>query len=435
MKRNTIRTVSLLLALCVSVGMISITAWATGTARSATPEAKYEKPDTNELTSLGLEPEEISVNSKDKYFGKAWYEYIAYSDMAVSSIRISNDERIIFYDPIDYSNSMIMDVTYDENVGWSTANSVTITHEFSTTLSHDTSYSTETSTDIEHVDGMDITGEISSSASIGASKSTHEEYSTSAELTASKSVQNSLETSVGTSLETSAVTTASTSVEATFEATVTADVPLPPGVGGLETTTGGGTTVGTEISAGTSIGATTGISTGVSTEESSSVTTSISEAKSIENTINAETATSETMGWSLVADRITTSRGSSASTTTGWSNTETLSIARTFEALYFTDSGTPYNWTIAYYEVKMPMKAALQYKIGGKWVTIDTGFVLLTTIQGSCRAWNVNGVIHFEHWGTSEPVVDTDFWSGFFTEASLIEAYNRDGLNDKLYPD
>ncbi len=433
MRKNVIRIISLLIASCVSVGLIGITAWATGTAGSAAPEPKYEKPDTNQLTNLGQEPEEISVSSKEKYFGKAWYEYIAYSDRAVSSIRISNDERIIFYDPIDYSNSMVMDITYDDTIGWSTANSVTITHEFSTTLSHDTSYSTETSTDLEQAMGQDITGEISSSSSTSASQTTHQEYSTSAELSASKTIQNSKTESIEGTVEVSAMTTASTSVEATFEATVGTDIPIPPST--AEATTGGGTSVGTEISAGTSIGATTGTSTGVSTEDSSSVTTTASEAVSIENSINDETASSETKGWSLVADRITTSKGSSSSTTTGWSNTETLSIARTFEALYFTDNGTPYTWTIAYYEVKMPMKAALQYKIGGKWVTIDTGFVLLTTIQGSCRAWNVNGTIHYEHWGTSEPVVASDFWSGFFTEQGLMDAYNRDGLNDKLYPD
>ena len=89
MRKNVIRIISLLIASCVSVGLIGITAWATGTAGSAAPEPKYEKPDTNQLTNLGQEPEEISVSSKEKYFGKAWYEYIAYSDRAVSSIRIS----------------------------------------------------------------------------------------------------------------------------------------------------------------------------------------------------------------------------------------------------------------------------------------------------------------------------------------------------------
>lgn len=430
MRKNMIRMLSLVLAACVSIGMIGITAWATGSGRAAAQEPKYEKLDTNQLTSLGLEPEEISIDSKDKYFGKAWYEYIAYNDLATASIRISNDERIIFYDPVDYSNSMVMNVIYDDEVGWSTANSVTITHEFSESMSYDTSYSTETSSNLERVDGMDITGEVSSSVSVSASEATHQEYSTSAELSASKTISEEVIASAGATVEVSASTTASTSVETTLEETAKVGTEFA----GAEMTIGAGTHVGTEVTAGMSESITTGLSTGVSAEESSSVTTTTSEAIAIETAINAENATSETMGWSLIADRITTSKGSSASTTTGWSTTKTLSISRTFEAMYFTDSGIPYHWTIAHYEVKMPMKAALQYMIGGKWVTIDTGFVLLTTIQGSCRAWNVNGVIHYEHWGTSEPVADADFWSGFFTESALVDAYNQDGINDKLYP-
>lgn len=415
MKTNTIRICSLLLAIVMSVSIIGITVQATDSHDTTPLVSTYDKLDTNVLTDLGQDPEEISVSSKAEFFTKEWYEYITYSDKAVASYKLDERERIVFYDPLDYASSMIMDITYDDSIGWSTANSVSISHEFSKTLSSDTSYSTESSSSTEVAQGPDVTGEISSSVGKTVSKSTHEDYSISAEVSASTSVETSLETS----LETNAVTTAGVSLEET----------LSVGVDGT------GASIGSTQSAETSIGVTTGISTGVSTNISANVGTTTTTGGGSETAIDDEFSESATLGWSTVSDRITTSTGSSNSTSKGWSNTESTSIARTFEALYFTDSGVPYSWTIAYYEVKMPMMAKLQYKIGGKWVTVDTGFVLLTTIKGSCRAWNVNGVIHFEHWATSEPVVDTDFWDGFMTKDALIDAYNRDGINDKMFPD
>lgn len=414
MKTNTIRVCSLLLAIAMSVSIIGITVQATDSSAASAAASVYEKPDTNVLTDLGQDPEEISVSSKAEFFNKQWYEYITYSDKAVASYKLDEKERIVFYDPLDYTNAMIMDLTYDETIGWSTANSVSISHEFSKTLSSETSSSTESSSSTEKAKGPDITGEISSSSSKSVSKSTHESYSISAEVSASTSVETSLETS----LETNAVTTAGVSVEET----------LSVGIDGT------GASIGSTQSAETSIGVTTGVSTGVSTNVSASVGTTTGTESGYEIGIDDEFSESATLGWSTVSDRITSSSGSSTSTSKGWSNTESTSIARTFEALYFTDSGVPYSWTIAYYEVKMPMMAKLQYKIGGKWVTVDTGFVLLTTIKGSCRAWIVNGVVHFEHWATSQPVVDTDFWDGFMSKEALIDAYNRDGINDKMFP-
>lgn len=415
MKTNAIRICSLLLAIILSVSIVGITVQATGSNEASPTASVYEKPDANVLTDLGQDPEEISVSSKAEFFNKQWYEYITYSDKAVASYKLDEKERIVFYDPLDYANAMVMDITYDETIGWSTANSVSISHEFSKTLSSETSSSTESSSQTEKAKGPDITGEISSSSGKTVSKSTHESYSISAEVSASTSVETSLETS----LETNAVTTAGVSVEETLSV-------------GLD---GTGASIGSTQSAETSVGVTTGVSTGVSTNISASVGTTTGTESGVENSIDNEYSESATLGWSTVSDRITTSSGSSSSTSKGWSNTESTSIARTFEALYFTDDGTPYNWTIAYYEVKMPMMAKLQYKIGGKWVTVDTGFVLLTTIKGSCRAWMIDSVVHYEHWATSQPVVDTEFWDGFMSVEALVDAYNRDGINDKMYPD
>ena len=60
---------------------------------------------------------------------------------------------------------------------------------------------------------------------------------------------------------------------------------------------------------------------------------------------------------------------------------------------------------------------------------MSTIYCLLTTIQGTCRAWIQNGQTYYEDWGNGEPVVETEFWSKFMTVDSLMAAYN-----DKLYP-
>ena len=77
----------------------------------------------------------------------------------------------------------------------------------------------------------------------------------------------------------------------------------------------------------------------------------------------------------------------------------------------------------------MPMKCCLQTKYSGEWVTVATVFCLLTTVQGTCRAWMQNGQVYYEDWGNGEPVVATDFWSQFMTKDQLVQAYQN-----KLYP-
>ena len=72
MKTVTIRICSLLLAIALSVSIIGITVQATDSNEA--PASVYEKPDTNVLTDLGQDPEEISVSSKAEFFNKQWYE-------------------------------------------------------------------------------------------------------------------------------------------------------------------------------------------------------------------------------------------------------------------------------------------------------------------------------------------------------------------------
>ena len=140
--------------------------------------------------------------------------------------------------------------------------------------------------------------------------------------------------------------------------------------------------------------------------------------------------TSETTGWTELSDRITKTLGSSISTSSSWSETESTTVSKTYAATHFASDGiTPLPWAIVHYQVQMPMKVSMQVKYSGEWITVSTVYCLLTTVQGTCRAWMQQGQVYYEDWGNGEPVVATDFWSQFTTKENLIKAYN-----DKLYP-
>ena len=139
---------------------------------------------------------------------------------------------------------------------------------------------------------------------------------------------------------------------------------------------------------------------------------------------------SSTDGWTQLSDRVTKTIGSSISTNTGWSETESTTVTKTYAATHFASDGvTPLPWAIVHYQVQMPMKCSLQVKYSGEWVTMSTVYCLLATVQGTCRSWMQNGQVYYEDWGNGEPVVATDFWSQFTTKENLIKAYQ-----DKLYP-
>lgn len=365
MKTKIIRVLSIALAICVSVGMISATVWATSTERTVETETKYKKLDTNQLMNLGQDPEEISVQTQITYFEKQWYEFITYSEKAVASYRIDDDTRLLYYDPYDYLSSMVMDVRYEDEIGWSTANSVTITHEFSTTMSTEKGSSIEYSSSKEEAEGKDVTYSKVKNSGTTVTEYAHTEHS--------DGFDRGLGLEVGTGEVLKWVVDIQGSGSLTWSDT---------------TTTFSGTDTVTD---------------------------------------NTE---SETDGWTEVAARITKTTGSASSTSNGWSTTETKSISRTFEAAYFNSENAPLLWTIVHFEAKMPMKMALQRKINGEWQTVDTAYVLLTTISGSCRAWQENGNIYYEHWATGEPIVDDDFWTGYFTDDNLASAYQN-----KMYPD
>ena len=372
--------------------------------------SKYDKLDINELTGHGKEPEDISVSAGATYQEKAWYEYVTYSDHAVSSYRLDDDTRLIFYDPYTYSNAMIMDVEFDPTTtSFDTMSSYSIANTTSKTLEACVS-STNTSSVATQTSGRDITG--SNVENKGSSKTTYHH-----------SIDN----------KTSGTVTNENKYEYKKEDYETSNY-----MWNLKEESAsaiGGTDVFKEtITIGSTQNWTTNKNSAWLTDKVTNETKYSPDYKTstdytgyddIENE-----SSSKTEGWTQLSARITKTTGSSNSTSNSWSETESTTITKTYAATHFASDGvTPLPWAIVHYRVQMPMKCNLQIKYSGEWITLSTVYCLLTTVQGTCRAWMQNGQTYYEDWGNGEPVVETEFWSKFVTRENLIAAYN-----DKLYP-
>ena len=372
MKKAFFRTVALILVAAISVSMIVISVSAVNKPTENRTTAKYQKISMESITGLGSNPEEISGNASSAAAQKQWYEYIMYSPQPVSSIRIDDNRRLIFYDPYDYGTAMIMKVTGEETE-WSTANSISINYTTGNTMSESSGYSTNTSTSTQVQEGKDQ----NFSHSTGTSSSATKSWSNSSSFSHQESG------SIG----------------------VSAGVKLSGKVFGVGADTSFETS--TEFS-------TSNTSTNGSTSGGSNV---------------AGSNESRTDGWSTIANRVTQSTGSSSSINTSWSTNSSKTVNRTFNAGYYNANGAPLPWKIVQYTVYMPMKYELQCKFDGEWYSTDSDYCILTTIQGACRAYMQNTQTYVEHWGTGEPVLWDDFWGRFFTEDKLIKAYQN-----KLYP-
>lgn len=374
MNAKTKRLLSLLLALVLSLSMVTVAVVATDNDTPAEPEeavteSKYDSIDIDEITNQGGNPPEITGAASTLAAQKQWYEYISYNDKGVASLRINDERRVIFYDPYDYNAAMIMEVTGTDSE-WSSANSLTISYTTSNSINDQVSNSTNTSSSIQVQEGEDTNGSTSSSESHTATTnwSSQNSYKLSSTIGAKLGTKETIG-AVGTGFELSAEVSASATVD-----------------NGWSDTSGG------------------------------------SDAN--------QNSSSETSGWSRLANRVTTVTGSSTTTNKSWSTTDSKTVSRTFNATYFNDRGSPLQWKIVQYTVYMPMKYELQCKMDGEWVTTDSSYCLLETMQGTCRAWMEYNVAYVEHWGTGEPIAWNDFWGSFYTEESLLQAYQS-----KLYPD
>lgn len=413
MKKQTFirKMVSVLLIFVLTVCAFSSTSGATDINTEASTQSQYEKPDISIITNEGGSPVEIDGSASALGLEKQWYEYIQYSDKAAGVYYYGEDYRVLFYDPYDYSCALIMHI--DESItDWSSANSITT--EYSVSSSLEVGYTSGTSSDTSVVTSSDQTVETGISQSIGTSV-THE-------LSESWETASTLRSDTSTSLEESLSTTAGMTVTGGTETNVTLSC-MPEGIGSSTTTSASASTA---AESSTTVGLTAGmtVSTGVDISSSTGGTAGSS--------IGEETSTEATSGFSQsFSESISKTLGISRSENQSISTCDSKSVSTTYNATYFNESGSPLQWKIVRYSVYMPLKAVAQFKYGGEWYTMETSYCILTTITGTCRSFIENDTVYFEHWGNGKPVVQEDFWSGFFTSGdALKEAYRN-----KAYPD
>lgn len=394
--------------------------------------SKYDKLDINELTGHGKEPEDISVSAGATYQEKAWYEYVTYSEHAVASYRVDDDTRILFYDPYTYSNAMVMDVNFDANTtNFDTMSSYSASSTKSKTITA-CAESTYTNTSSTQTSGLDVTG--SNVKSNSNSKTTYNHYvdNETTGTVEEKSYYTYKDRQYDTTSDTiGKAISSSSSFSSNLETTIGMD-----GIPSLEITMGVATENGSSHETSSSVTTNHNIEWYVDEQTNETkyspdykTTTKYNGTDDVENNTN-----STTEGWTQLSARVTKTLGSSSSTSNSFSETESTTVTKTYAATHFASDGvTPLPWAIVHYRVQMPMKCCYQVKYSGEWITVSTIYSLMTTVQGTCRAWMQNGQTYYEDWGNGEPVVEEEFWSNFLTVDRLIEMYT-DPEKDKLYP-
>lgn len=409
-KKLICKALSVLLAIVLTVSAYSSASGAMNITVAASTQSQHEKPDISDITNEGGNPEEINGNASALGVEKQWYEYLRYSDKAAGVYYYGEDYRVLFYDPYDYSCALVMSL--DESItDWSSANSITT--EYSVSSSLEVGYESSTSSDTSVSTSTDQTVETGVSQSIGASVTK--------ELSESWETASTLRTDTSTSLETSTSTTIGATTTAGTETNVTASC-MPEGIG-ASTTTGVSASVAAETSA--TVGLTAGMTVSAGVDISTSTGGTAGSSSGI------ETSTETTSGFSQsFSESVSKSLGVSTSKSQNISTCDSKSVSITYNATYFNESGSPLQWKIVKYSVYMPLKAEAQFKYGGEWYTMETSYCILTTITGTCRSYMENDNVYYEHWGTGEPVVQEEFWTGFFSSAdALKEAYSN-----KAYP-
>ena len=410
-KRGIIRLTAILAALSMPLlTMMSVRAEAERSAFST--ETKYVSPDINELSSLGKEPEDISVTAGAEYLEKAWYEYVVYSEKAVASYRIDDNTRLLFYDPYTYTNSMVMEVEFDATTTeFDTMSEYTISKTKSKTISACVT-STDTSTNSTQTSGQDkIDLDVKNKGKLETSYNHTEDNVTVGKVT--EKTEYVLEEKEWTDHNWSAYTSAESETKLSLNPVSFAEEIIHVGSGREDIWEDHREWI------------TTGENHHTEYSDDYKTTTTYSGTSTVEDKTE-----SETDGWIELSARVTKSIGSSRSTSTSWSEEESVTITKTYAATHFASDGvTPLPWAIVHYEVLMPMKCVLQVKHSGEWVSVSTVYTLLSTVKGTCRAWMQNGQVYYEDWGSGEPVVASDFWGQFMTREQLMAAYTN-----KLYP-
>lgn len=435
-RRGWIRLVAFLLALLMPVITV-VSALGSEPAQTNANGIRYASPDVNELMGAGQEPEEISVSAAATYQEKAWYEYVMYSEHAVASYRLDDESRLLFYDPYTYTNSMIMDVQFDAaTTQFDTMSSYSIAHTTSKTIDSCIA-STDTGTTAVQTSGRDLT---ESTVSNRGNTVTTYNHSIDTPTYGTKTVTTDYgykEYRYKTTSETD--TSSSSGGIGTIGENNVWDTVMHTVNGVMTGGIGGGLIsllmdVSGNVEHSSSHAHETTDNAAIVKDSETTTTTYSSDYKTSTEYNGTDTVeyntNSTTTGWTELSARVTKTLGSSTTTSKSWSETDGTTTTKNYAATHFASDGvTPLPWAIVHYQVQMPMKCCLQVKYSGEWVTLSTVYCLLTTVQGTCRAWMQNGQVYYEDWGNGEPVVATDFWAQFMTREQLINAYS-----EKLYP-
>lgn len=393
------------LALVISVIMVAAsTAFAADRigAIESTPEGTsvHKSVDISQITGEIVEPPELQSAASAIGAEKEWYEYVYYSEEPVGYYYLNDTTRMSFYDPYDYSSSLIMEVD-DSITDWSSNNSMQISYTTgdSMTSTKGTSSEAVTSTLLGYTD--ETTTTTGKSTVVTTTENKTESYNTSK--TENHTFDWGLNENIGATIQT------------TEEAGIA--------IAGASVTIGGSVDVG-------------------STQHWSDSTTTIVGDKDGKDggtrtgyTVSNDKVTVDNSGGKVtvsnkIADRVTKATGYTTNSAIDLSTSNSTTITKTYNAGYFNASGAPLQWKIIKYTVMMPMKYQIEYLVDDEWVFGDYNYCLLNTIQGTCRAWLQNNVAYYEHWGTGEPVTWDEFWAKFFTREKLVDAYKN-----RLYPD
>ena len=405
--RNAIAA-ALIISILSTIFAVSIVVSAeSGTAESAFSEqVLHPSIDISTLTGEGGDPPELLSAASALALEKEWFEYVRYSVEPVGQVAISDNARIVFYDPYDYSNSLVMEVA-DIVTDWSSANSITETFEVGNSLSvsSETSVSAVSTVEMEESKSNENGIEIPDLTRTTTGKI--DTYNLSKQTGKDTTVVNGWEVHGGLNIETG------------FEFQV--------GSGGAEVT-GGIVALNTISEKITVMGEIVKVDSDTTVTYENTITDDGWEKYDLTEKEGGTVTTKNTVD--TILNRISQATGNSSSSVTSWSVYDSHSISKTYNAQYFNANGSPLQWKIIQYTVIMPMECKVQYLIDDEWITTESGYCILTTIQGTCRAWLENNTPYYEHWGTGEPVVWSDFWGRFFTKEGLIEAYKN-----KLYPD
>lgn len=371
-------------------------------------ESVHDKIEISDITGEIPEPPELTSAASAIAAEKAWYEYVYYSSEPVAHYYVDDNTRFTFYDPYDYASSLIMEVD-DSITDWSSMNTLQVSYTTGNSLTETEGRSDITTTYTLKGYTDSTTTDFGESTVTTTTESRTDEYNT------SKTVTESEDDSFGWGLDESLAIGAEEKGEATI------------GVATVEVTGSQELTIGSNQNweSSTSKSTTTVEGTGKEHDGNKAVGYSIStDTEIVHDTGHTETITE------TIADRTTEITGYTSNSQITLSTTNSTTITKTYDAAYFNASGSPLQWKIVKYTVVMPMKYQVEYRVDNEWVFGGYNYCLLTTVQGTCRAWLQNNVAYYEHWGTGEPVTWNEFWSQFFTEEKLIEAYQN-----KLYPD